>query len=123
MVKISSILPSTARVASTDMSDAHPIRPGVPSFGRPMGRSAGADFRASSQLSMKDIRTQKEYEHSKIVNDITNDFFMNKTRKVEAPIDNMIAMDDYGSDVYLDESYDGEQPEYIRSGQYLDVSA
>ncbi len=40
MEKISSILPSNPRVKSVDMEDAHPIRPGVPAFGRPVGTTS-----------------------------------------------------------------------------------
>ena len=37
MEKISGIIPSSARVASVDMREAAPVRPGTPGFGRPEG--------------------------------------------------------------------------------------
>ena len=37
MEKISGIIPATPRVVSVDLSEARPLRPGVPSFGRPVG--------------------------------------------------------------------------------------
>lgn len=40
MDKISGILPSSPRVASVDLRDAAPVRPGTPSFGRPEGISS-----------------------------------------------------------------------------------
>lgn len=40
MDKISSILPSSARVSSVDMREAAPVRPGAPGFGRPEGASS-----------------------------------------------------------------------------------
>jgi hypothetical protein len=41
--KISSIIPSSARVASVDMREAAPVRPGAPGFGRPEGANAGRE--------------------------------------------------------------------------------
>lgn len=43
MDKISGIIPSSSRVASVDMRDAPPVRPGTPSFGRPEGVSSLRD--------------------------------------------------------------------------------
>lgn len=37
MEKISGIIPSSPRVASVDMREAAPVRPGTPGFGRPEG--------------------------------------------------------------------------------------
>lgn len=39
MDKISGIVPSTSRITSVDLRDAHPVRPGTPLFGRPEGKS------------------------------------------------------------------------------------
>jgi hypothetical protein len=39
MDKISGIVSPSARVGSTDMKNAPPVRPGMPSFGRPVGTS------------------------------------------------------------------------------------
>ena len=38
MEKISRILPANARTQSVDVSKSQPVRPGAPSWGRPMGR-------------------------------------------------------------------------------------
>lgn len=43
MEKISHILPATARVTTAEIADSQPVRPGAPSFGRPMGRGAVED--------------------------------------------------------------------------------
>lgn len=40
MEKISGIIPSSPRVASVDLKEAAPVRPGTPSFGRPEGVSS-----------------------------------------------------------------------------------
>ena len=40
MEKLSGILPSRPRLKSVDMSTAHPVRPGVPAYGRPLGSTA-----------------------------------------------------------------------------------
>ena len=131
MLKISGIIPNTARVASTDLSDAHPVRPGVPTFGRPVGRSQSGDFNVRTELPMMDIRTARELEHSQIVNNITNDFFMNKKRDVAEPIGignigiKEVNTNPVGAPVveqqYAAESNTVEDPEYLRHGRYLDV--
>ncbi len=40
MEKISSIIPTNHRVKSVDMEDSQPVRPGAPSFGRPVGTTS-----------------------------------------------------------------------------------
>ena len=37
MEKLSSILATSPRVRAVDLADAHPVRPGTPTFGRPVG--------------------------------------------------------------------------------------
>ena len=122
MVKISSIIPTTARVTSTDMNDAHPVRPGVPTFGRPVGRSQSDSFRREAlPLPMQDMRSDRELGHDKIINDLSNSFFMRKTKEV----DDLTTIDDVAGPIgvqqYVDDMSEVIEPEYIRNGQYLDV--
>lgn len=82
MEKISSILPANARLKSVDTQDAHPVRPGVPAMGRPVGRTSGQDRFTVSQEA-KDLafqetlatRNPREDEHVKIADAMTKNFF------------------------------------------------
>jgi hypothetical protein len=52
MEKISRILPSSARVQSTDLSAAAPVRPGTPTFGRAVGVSTNhPDAKAAREIA------------------------------------------------------------------------
>ncbi len=82
MEKISSILPSNRRIKSVDLEDSHPIRPGVPTFGRRVGTSAVADRVSLSRNApidaLKDTltyRNPKEAARAKMVNEISTKFF------------------------------------------------
>ena len=87
MEKISSILGGTPRVKAVDMEEAHPIRPGVPSFGRPEGRTSLKDRFTVSQEA-KDIafketlaaRNPKEFASAKIAEEMTANFFNTKLK-------------------------------------------
>lgn len=85
MEKISGIIPQNARLASVDMEHARPVRPGVPAFGRPVGKSELADKVTLSSLrkesSVEDFQTYRnpvESRRAKLVEDISNKFFMTK---------------------------------------------
>ncbi len=51
MDKISSILPSNHRVKSVDIDDSHPVRPGVESYGRPVGTTANGREQLRNHLA------------------------------------------------------------------------
>lgn len=82
MEKLSGILPSNARLKSVDLSEAHPVRPGTPAAGRPVGttsikdrftvNSAEKDFALKETLTYKN---PKETARAKIAESITNRFF------------------------------------------------
>ncbi len=82
MEKISSILPSNARLKSVDLDQSAPVRPGVPAMGRNVGRSSTKDRFAVSQEA-KDLafqetlggRNPKEAAHAKIADDMARKFF------------------------------------------------
>lgn len=148
MEKISGIIPSSARVKNVDMKDAHPVRPGVPSFGRPEGVSNLAkNTRLSSIDTMLERpmtdRQRLEYEKSKIVDRVSNGFFMKEPIETPAasvefsnyiPVDDMqltsqaqstpteeiapvstMAQEGDASDPVA------EEPEFLRPGSYIDV--
>lgn len=88
MEKLSSILPSNARIRSVDTKDSKPARPGAPSFGRPQGTlsvqdrfsvSREAVDRAAQDLSA--LRNGKEFARARMVEDISNKFFETRLKE------------------------------------------
>ncbi len=87
MEKISRVVRGNARVASTDLKNAAPVRPGAPSFGRPIGESTAANPSATSTAA-KAVALHKEMEEAKkaraegaVVQQMADQFFMNRVRK------------------------------------------
>lgn len=89
MEKISGIIPSSARVSSVDLRDSHPVRPGVPSFGRLVGSSPPSQRITRSHLDtmlerpMTDREVQ-QYGKAKIIDDLSSGFFMRRLPEAEA---------------------------------------
>ena len=52
MEKISGIIPRNARNSSTDVSKSQPVRPGAPSFGRPIGKVTPRSFTSPAEQVM-----------------------------------------------------------------------
>jgi len=83
MEKLSSILPSNSRVKSVDLEDAHPVRPGVPSLGRPMGTTSSQRDRMTISPQAKEAafnetlakRNPREDKSVQIAAKITDQFF------------------------------------------------
>jgi hypothetical protein len=90
MEKISGIVPSSRRVASVDLKSAQPVRPGVPTFGRPQGISSLSDSNKpttaeraiSKQKEMFEKRTQSASQ-PQLVQDMADKFFMQKRQAAE----------------------------------------
>lgn len=89
MEKISGILKPSSRVTSVDLKDAPPVRPGMPTFGRPEGVSSlrdrgrgydGAEAAQENQGAMMHWRT-KESQNSRAAEQIADRFFMNGERE------------------------------------------
>jgi hypothetical protein len=82
--KISGILPTSNRIKQVDMSDTLPLRPGVPSFGRPMGVSRGKQNQTvivfeKNQPQIKEqnkILPLNQEQKAQIVKDISQSFFV-----------------------------------------------
>lgn len=98
MDKISSILPSSPRVQTVDLSDAHPIRPGTPELGRPVGATSSqrTQDRVSVSSKAKELlnndtilaKSVKEDRGPKIADDVTRKFFetrMQTIKEAQAP--------------------------------------
>lgn len=95
MDKISKIIPSSARVASTDLKSTPALRPGTPAFGRPVGVSSLSEKTISAaaattaqkamakHLELSEKRSGQNALGPEIVEDMTNRFFMHRTRNLD----------------------------------------
>jgi hypothetical protein len=90
MDKLSSILGTSPRVKSVDLTDAHPVRPGTPAFGRPVGTTSIRDrFTVSENakdLALQDtlgFKNTKESRQAKIAEDVTKKFFETRLQQKE----------------------------------------
>jgi hypothetical protein len=92
--KISGIIPQSHRVSSVDMKDAAPIRPGMPSFGRPQGVSslnkgpnvaALGDTASKAMVEHEELSGWKAADKAKAdaVQSVSNSFFMKNTKEAE----------------------------------------
>ena len=103
MEKISSILPSNARVTSVDLDEAPAARPGAPALGRKQGRNTISDRITLSQRA-KDIAAQetmmdrnpKEAARAKKVEELNKRFF--ETRLSNKPVEEKAPMTEQISD-------------------------
>lgn len=91
MQKISGILPTTPRLTSADLKDSGAVRPGAPTFGRPIGESNLASRVRKSSIDgmMNDNqfisdRQKGVIEKAKIIEDLSSGFFMSKPAKMAA---------------------------------------
>jgi len=88
MDKLSSILPSSPRVQSVDLTEAPPRRPGSPAFGMPMGSTSSVRdrFTSTARTAMQEqqsvYQNPKDTKSAKIVNDISRGFF---EKRLSAP--------------------------------------
>lgn len=102
MDKISSIIPSNARLKSVDLEDSHPVRPGTPTFGRREGttsnmRAAERD-RVSISSKAREVmqqetvagRNPREDASVKIVDTITRNFFNTRVKPKEEPLSEQV---------------------------------
>ena len=60
MEKISGIIASNARTRSVDVSNAQPVRPGAPSYGRPEGKVTKA--MVEDKISLSSVATDRPIE-------------------------------------------------------------
>ncbi|MCB0356251.1 MAG: hypothetical protein KDD40_04550 [Bdellovibrionales bacterium] len=100
MQKISGILPSSSRVTAVDVKEGGVVRPGAPSFGRPMGESnlfKNSVIRSAHQAIQKqnelwDAR-EDEQNHSKTIQDMADAFFKSRHQlaKERALVNELVA--------------------------------
>ena len=131
MEKISSILPSTARIKSVDLKDGQAVRPGGPSFGRTIGSSpiskvaqqSTAQIALGKHEELMDRRT-KDQKHAEMVKNISDGFFM---KRINTPKEAMISIEDP-----IEQSFDmvneydlNSESDYIMdpaSGEFIESS-
>lgn len=93
MQKISGIIPSSPRVASTDLSVAKAVRPGAPTFGAPVGSSSLGPvsqlpvsaldrIKQLQEREMSDAQ-RKEAAHADIATRMADSFFLKNRRTAE----------------------------------------
>lgn len=127
MEKISRIVRGNSRVASTDLKSAAAIRPGMPSFGRPVGESTAANV-SSTTTAAKAVAIHNELLEKKkpggdsqVVQQMADQFFMARiARPAEEPVDT-----EEGVAAEMPEVPEAvEQPQgYTPRGSYVDVRA
>lgn len=90
--KISRILPSGPRLRAVDLTDAHPVRPGVPAFGRPVGMTSSQRLNDTLSISEKarevmqnetmSGRNPKDAAGAKIADRLSQAFFQARTSEL-----------------------------------------
>lgn len=139
MEKISRVVRGNPRVSSTDLKNAAPVRPGVPSFGRPIGESTAANPSATSTAA-RAVALHKEMEEAKkaraegaVVQQMADQFFMNRVRRpgedevqgppaAGAPV-HAAPVESEGDEISAD-PIAGEPPKgYKPRGSFVDVRA
>lgn len=82
MEKISHIVSGSARVGATDLKHAAPVRPGAPSFGRPVGESPhGREHKFTTAQKATAIQDEmnkqkKIHEQAEMVQRMADQFFV-----------------------------------------------
>lgn len=151
MEKISSIVPRSKRVAGTDLASASAVRPGAPSYGRPIGASTSgikdqmttAQKAVAEQQRMQDARKASALTPD-LVEDMTNRFFLQRMTSapseapsiglqpalpqvagpiVAAPPEEEVIVEDPASAPERIEEITNPTEEYVPVGSYIDVNA
>jgi hypothetical protein len=82
MDKLSNVLPTSPRVKSVDLRDAHPMRPGAPGFGTPTGSTShdrlSISETARDQALQERMAAPMETARAKIASEVTRNFFENR---------------------------------------------
>lgn len=87
MEKISSIVRGNARVSSADVKGAAAVRPGAPSFGRPMGESSAGPGQSETTAAravaihneMNEAKKLRTQDNSVVA--LADQFFMSRIRR------------------------------------------
>jgi hypothetical protein len=140
MDKISSIVPGSQRVKTVDLSEAPPVRPGTPGFGRRQGVSSldgkdrdGLTTAAKAVMEHKQQMEKRlsESARDKIADEMSAKFFMKK-QMAETPTMSGPALSEqisaeipsesiFGSSPALEPDVDAQAPAFERPGEFIDV--
>lgn len=96
MEKISGIIPSSSRVATVDLKESGPVRPGAPGFGRPEGVSSLRDAKIGQTASRAvklsqeqlDWRT-KDMQNAATVRELSDRFFKGNSSSTEQTVESV----------------------------------
>ncbi len=128
MEKISQIVRGNSRVSSADLKNAAPVRPGAPSFGRPVGESTAVSHSpvstAARAAALHAEITEQRRAHGpdKIVQQMSDQFFMSRIRRPEEDVETVSP--DARMEAEMAEAPEMEEPvEYTPRGSYIDVRA
>lgn len=88
MEKISNIVRGSPRVASVDLKSSSAVRPGTPSYGRPVGETAtsyqpeGTTASRAAALNAQ-LRDQRRTGPDRTIEGLADSFFMSRIRRPE----------------------------------------
>lgn len=126
MEKISHIVRGNSRVASTDLKNAAPVRPGTPSFGRPVGESTAVNTNATSTAARAVAMHNEMQERKKVggpdevVQQMADQFFMTRIARPQDPAEPTVAPVDGPAE---DEQPEAPKKAYTPRGSFVDVRA
>ncbi len=87
MEKISRIVSGNARVAVADLKSGSAVRPGAPSYGRPVGESTQGEPKrmttAARAAAMHNsiLEGNRAVSHERAISKLADDFFMSRVRR------------------------------------------
>lgn len=141
MEKISNIVRGSPRVSSVDLKSASAVRPGVPSFGRPIGESpANIDREGTTASRAAALHTQmserRQAGPERIVEAMAEQFFVGRLAgpksapievaepKVQArDVEELAAATDMDESVQVEAEQIAQPSGYVPRGSYVDVRA
>ena len=134
MEKISNIVRGSSRVASVDVKGSAAVRPGAPSFGRPMGESSAGPLPAETTAA-RAVAIHNEMNEAKKVRSqdvmaaqLADSFFMSRIRR---PADEEVTVTVPQPPVAKEEveapemeaAESGQPSGYVPRGSYVNVHA
>jgi hypothetical protein len=129
MEKISRIVAGSQRVASVDLKNAAAVRPGTPSFGRPIGISHGdePDARTTAQkaieiFNQREDKKATEARDTQMVRTMASNFFMSHVPGSPAQ-ESVPEAVNVGQDSGVDIGEEEPPTKYTPRGSYVDVRA